>query len=99
MGVLFARATFEMRKHTEEAAVAHIERIKMQLQSCKVEAQKMKQNYKGKILELESEIASLSNPMPLTPSPAFQDMIDNALSVAHSRLDSLKKAHNQLLRR
>lgn len=51
------------------------------------------------IQELESRINSLSNPMPSAPGQAFQGMIDNALSVANSRLASLKKAHNQLLSR
>ncbi|RPB04259.1 hypothetical protein L873DRAFT_1786498 [Choiromyces venosus 120613-1] len=90
---------FEMRKHSEEAALAHVERIKMRLQSREQEAQKMKRGYENKIQELESRISSLSNPMPTAPGQAFQGMIDNALSVANARLASLKKAHNQLLSR
>ena len=51
------------------------------------------------IRELESRINSLSSTMPSAPGQAFQGMIDNVLSVAITRLASLKKGHNQLLSR
>lgn len=55
-------------------------------------------NYEAKIHELEQQLKPHSyHPQRQESGPAFQGMIDSALSVANSRLASLKKAHTQLL--
>ncbi|KAG0634257.1 Hamartin protein-domain-containing protein [Tuber brumale] len=89
----------EMRKQSEEAALAHAERIRMRLQSREQEAQDMKRGYENKIQELESRISSLSGPLPAAPGQGFQEMIDNALSATNARFSSLRNEHNQLLSR
>lgn len=55
--------------------------------------------YEDKLKEMESRITSLSTPLPRSPGPGFQAMIDNALADANSKLTSLKKAHQHLLRK
>jgi solute carrier family 25 protein 16 len=48
---------------------------------------------------MNSRLSSMSFPMPQSPGPAFQGMIDTALQQANSKLASLKKAHHHLLQK
>jgi hypothetical protein len=59
----------------------------------------MKRSYEQRISELESRVQTMGNPLPNSPSPGFQSMLDSALAASHSRFAHLKKAHNHLLTR
>jgi len=90
---------FEMQRHSEENAIRQMERMKLKIAARDQDAQKLQRAYEDRILELESRISPMPNPVPPPPSQAFQGMIDSALLQANSRLASLKKAHNHLLQK
>lgn len=105
---------FVLQRHNEEAAMQQVERMQMRVNARDEELQKLRRcvnpslpsnhtdgcrNYEEKVQEMDSRLISMIRPPPAQPGPAFQNMIDFALTQSNSRLTSIKKAHNHLLKK
>ncbi|KAI9770627.1 MAG: hypothetical protein M1840_003219 [Geoglossum simile] len=90
---------YEMAKQNEENVITQLETMRIKMRSREGERERMKRSYEQRISELESRVQTSGNPLPSSPSPGFQSMLDSALAASHSRFAHLKKAHNHLLGR
>ncbi|TGZ85589.1 Hamartin-domain-containing protein [Ascodesmis nigricans] len=89
----------EKKKLEAESMATMVDELNLRLKTRDTEVIEMRRGYESRIREMESCLNSLPQPLPASPSPKFQGMLDDVLAATNSKLSTLKKAHNHLLRK